>query len=95
MGDNDKNDWELFTVTYQLPKFGSNGKEFEDQEWHMMVCTPGGRDDATAACKQHHKGCKVLHTLSQLEVAAGVKLSTKQKDQGLIVRTSKRKGSKK
>lgn len=86
MTDKHNDKWELFTVTYQMPKFGSGGNEFDAYEWHMMVCTPKGRKDAVAACKQHHKGCKVLYALDQLEEAAHVKPSTTPK-------TSKKKGT--
>ena len=86
--NNTKSKWELFIVTYQLPKFGSNGKEFDDQEWHLTVGTQGGSADASAACKQYHKGCKVLGVVSRLEELAGVKIAKP------TTKTTKKKGSK-
>jgi len=63
--------FEIYWVTFQNPKFGSDGKEFDPQEWQIGVSTAGGKKDAEAACKQYHKGCKVVCVATRLEVAAG------------------------
>ena len=52
--------WENYEVTYKNPKFGSEGKVFEDKEWHMIVGTQLGSKDAKSTCLRHHKGCKVV-----------------------------------
>jgi len=64
--------FEIFNVTYLTPRFGAEG-EFNPQEWHMMISTQGGKEDARAACEQYHKGCKVINVTTQMEDIAGVK----------------------
>lgn len=71
-------DWEIFHVTYRLPKFGSD-TEFQDETHEMMISTRGGRTDAKAACKQYHHGCKIEQVRSGLEVAANIDLTKPMK----------------
>lgn len=71
--------WELFDVTYQLPKFGSGCKEFDDHTWTLIVCTADGKSSATQACEKLHKGCNIVSVLSRLETLAGVKASASKK----------------
>lgn len=62
---------EIFTVKYQIPKFGSEN-EYQDELKTMMVATGGGPNDAKAACKQHHPGCRVVAVISRVESLAGL-----------------------
>lgn len=66
-------DFELFHVTYRLPIFGTDGKQFHEETHLMMICTKEGREDARDTCERFHPGCKVEAVQSQLEAAAGVK----------------------
>lgn len=51
--------FELFHVTFRLPKFGTDGQEFQEETHVMGVSTRGGEKDAIAACEKYHSGCKV------------------------------------
>lgn len=65
---------EIYTVKYQIPKFGSEN-EYQDELKTMMVSTEGGPNDAKAACKQYHPGCRVVAVISRMESLAGLETS--------------------
>ena len=67
--DTDK--YEIWTVSYQTPKFGCEG-EFNKDIVHMLVASYLGRDDATETCRRFHRGCRIICTLNRLEYATGL-----------------------
>lgn len=62
-------EWEIFTVKYRLPVFGSEG-EYQKETHIMIVQTKGGAEDAKKAAMQYHKGCKIDAVLDRLAAAA-------------------------
>ena len=74
--------FEIFTVKYRLPVFGTEGREFHPEMHEFMVSTRGGRKDAEAACKEYHPGCKIELVMTRMETLCnleGVLMNTKQK----------------
>ena len=61
--------WEIFTVKYRFPVFGSDG-EFQKEVHTMMIQTKGGAEDAKKAVLQYHKGCKIDAVLDRLAAIA-------------------------
>lgn len=70
--------FEIFYVTYQMPKFGTEG-EYQDQEILFIVSTQGGKADAKKACEYYHKNCRVTMIQSRMEQLCGVKVPLKKK----------------
>lgn len=63
--------FEVFWITYQMPKFGTENQEYDPREYTMAVSTDKGRKDAEVACKKYHKNCKILHILTKQEIDSG------------------------
>ena len=59
--------WEIYTVHYQEPIFGTEGREFHKELKVMLVSTDKGRDDAIEACEKYHKQSRVICALDKLE----------------------------
>lgn len=74
------NGWDIFTITYKLPMFGSDPDHptYADKEIIMMVGTQGGRSDAEEACKKYHKGCQILMIQNFMEATADIKVPYKK-----------------
>lgn len=65
-----KGKWEIFTVHYQEPVFGTEGREFHKETKIMIVGTPLGIDDAVEACAKYHHGVRVICALDTLQEKA-------------------------
>ena len=74
--------FEIFTVKYRLPVFGTEGREFHPELHEFLVNTKGGRKDAEEACRKYHPGCKVELVMTRMETLCnleGTLMTAKQK----------------
>ena len=74
--------FEIFTVKYRLPVFGTEGREFHPETHEFLVSTQGGKKDAEEACKKYHPGCKVELVMTRMETLCnleGTLMTAKQK----------------